>query len=249
MLNPGEGSPAVDNDSPLSMRQAKQKQRSKIPIPTGAISRLIGNNWPGANSPLAPMRLGSGLRPSSLRNERTEEEMGAAELEVRVLVRLSYPYLSRLILGSAFRFQNAPPVWELWGAASIPEAVEEEKPVRSSWPVQKLVDCEIVSLAPHSISPCMSLMLIGSLSLSGCVQLHAQSVRKSIIHTTSSMTGKYVRPCETNFSPTSPSERQAAKYAEEPPSPTPGSGRRGGMTPGSSYKPPAKRRLESLRNP
>lgn len=165
MLNPGEGSPAVDNDSPLSMRQAKQKQRSKIPIPTGAISRLIGNNWPNANSPLAPMRLGSSLRPSSLRNERTEEEMGAAELEVRVLVRLSYPYLSRLILGSAFRFQNAPPVRELRGAASIPEAVEEEKPVRASWPVQKLVDCEIVGPALRSICICMPLMLIGALWL------------------------------------------------------------------------------------
>lgn len=91
--------------------------------------------------------------------------MGAAELEVRVLVRLSYPYLSRLILGSAFRFQNAPPVRELRGAASIPEGVEEEKPVRASWPVQKLVGCEIVGPALRSICICMPLMLIGALWL------------------------------------------------------------------------------------
>ena len=69
------------------------------------------------------------------------------------------------------------------------------------------------------------------------------------MHTTSSMNGKYVRPCETNFSPTRHQSGRRPSTPRnrhlQPPEVDVGVG----MTPDSSYKPPAKRRLESLRNP
>ena len=118
--------------------------------------------------------------------------------------------------------------------------------MQNVWPAQKLARVESVSHATDLDLSFVRLVLIFRLIT---LQMHAASVRKRVVHATSWTAGTYVRPCETLFSPGSPSARQAAKNTEEPPSPTPGSGRRGMGTPSSTYKPPPKRLLEVLRKP
>ena len=73
MLMPGDS--PVDYNSPLSLRA---KPRTRIPV-------FTGGSWPSTSSPLAPMkRLGSSLRPSSLRSVARAEQARPEAVEVSV---------------------------------------------------------------------------------------------------------------------------------------------------------------------